>query len=89
MPAADNPGLVLGAVMGVCAARGRDKLTLITPRRIYDFGAWLEQLVAESTGKQGQGIIPVDREPLGSPAEGHRARVPPARVTVRATPSPG
>jgi transaldolase / glucose-6-phosphate isomerase len=68
VPAAENPGLLLGAVMGVCARHGRDKLTLITSPRICDFGAWLEQLVAESTGKQGEGIIPVDREPVGDPA---------------------
>jgi transaldolase/glucose-6-phosphate isomerase len=67
VPADENPGLFLGAVMGVCARHGRDKLTLIASPRIYDFGAWLEQLVAESTGKQGEGIIPVDREPLGNP----------------------
>jgi transaldolase/glucose-6-phosphate isomerase len=67
-PAAENPGLVLGAVLGVCAKHGRDKLTLITSPGIGDFGAWLEQLVAESTGKEGKGIIPVDGEPLGAPA---------------------
>jgi transaldolase/glucose-6-phosphate isomerase len=67
VPAAENPGLVLGATLGACATRGRDKLTLIASPRISDFGAWLEQLVAESTGKHGKGIIPVDREPLGAP----------------------
>ena len=67
VPAAENPGLVLGAVLGVCANRGRNKLTLVTSPRIYDFGAWLEQLIAESTGKEGKGIVPVDREPLGDP----------------------
>jgi transaldolase/glucose-6-phosphate isomerase len=67
VPAKDNPGLALGAVMGVCANHRRDKLTLITSPGIYDFGAWLEQLIAESTGKQGKGIIPVDREPLTMP----------------------
>ncbi len=65
--AGDNPGLVLGAILGVCAKHGRDKLTLITSPGISDFGAWLEQLVAESTGKEGKGIVPVDGEPLGSP----------------------
>jgi transaldolase/glucose-6-phosphate isomerase len=68
VPARENPGLALGAVLGVCARGGHDKLTLVTSPRISDFGAWLEQLVAESTGKQGQGIIPVDREPLGEPS---------------------
>jgi transaldolase/glucose-6-phosphate isomerase len=68
VPVEENPGLVLGAVLGVCARQGRDKLTLITSPRIYDFGAWLEQLIAESTGKEGKGIIPVDREPVGDPS---------------------
>jgi transaldolase / glucose-6-phosphate isomerase len=68
VPPAENPGLLLGAALGVCALQGRDKLTLVTSPRIYDFGAWLEQLIAESTGKQGKGIIPVDREPVGDPS---------------------
>jgi transaldolase / glucose-6-phosphate isomerase len=67
VPARDNPGVVLGAVIGVCARRGRDKLSLVASPAIADLGAWLEQLLAESTGKQGTGVIPVDREPLGSP----------------------
>jgi transaldolase/glucose-6-phosphate isomerase len=67
VPAADNPGLALGAVLGACATAGRDKLTLVTSSGIRDFGAWLEQLLAESTGKHGHGLIPVDREPLGAP----------------------
>jgi transaldolase/glucose-6-phosphate isomerase len=67
VPAADNPGLALGATIGVCAKGGRDKLTLVTSPAIGDLGAWLEQLLAESTGKQGHGVIPVDREPLGAP----------------------
>ncbi|PZR66078.1 MAG: transaldolase [Solirubrobacterales bacterium] len=67
VPAADNPGLALGAIIGTCATAGRDKLTLITSSGIRDFGAWLEQLLAESTGKHGKGVIPVDREPLGQP----------------------
>ncbi len=53
--------------MGVLGRRGRDKVTLILSPRIHDLGAWLEQLIAESTGKQGRGLIPVDRERLGSP----------------------
>ena len=64
----DNPGVVLGTILGVLAGRGRDKLTLIASPAIYDLGAWLEQLIAESTGKNGKGIIPVDRELLGAPA---------------------
>jgi transaldolase/glucose-6-phosphate isomerase len=65
--AKDNAGLVLGATIGVCANQGRDKLTLVTSPGVHDLGAWLEQLLAESTGKQGHGVIPVDREPLGEP----------------------
>jgi hypothetical protein len=66
--ASANPGVSLGLALGVAARAGRDKLSLVVSPRIYDLGAWLEQLVAESTGKNGQAIIPVDREPLGSPA---------------------
>ena len=58
-----NPGAVLGIILGAAAGR-RDKVTIITSRGISDLGAWLEQLLAESTGKQGKGIIPVDREQL-------------------------
>jgi transaldolase/glucose-6-phosphate isomerase len=68
VPAAENPGLVLGTVLGAAARRGRDKLTLIISPGIHDLGAWLEQLIAESTGKEGKGIIPVDREAAGAPA---------------------
>jgi len=59
-----NSGALLGAILGVCQTHGRDKLTIFTSPEIYDTGAWLEQLIAESTGKQGVSIIPVDREPL-------------------------
>jgi glucose-6-phosphate isomerase len=62
-----NPGVALGLVLGTAARLGMDKLTAIVSPRIYDLGAWLEQLVAESTGKNGHAIIPVDREPLGPP----------------------
>jgi transaldolase/glucose-6-phosphate isomerase len=65
--AADNPGLVLGTILGLAANHGIDKLTLIASPGIYDLGAWLEQLIAESTGKNGKGIIPVDRESPGPP----------------------
>lgn len=58
----DNPGVLLGTILGVAANRGRDKLTIIASPGISDLGAWLEQLIAESTGKAGKGIIPVDRE---------------------------
>ena len=63
-----NPGVQLGAVLGTLGKRGRDKVTLITSPAIGDLGAWLEQLLAESTGKQGKGLIPVDREEIGDPA---------------------
>ena len=66
VPASENPGVVLGAVLGVMAQRGQDKVTLITSPGIADFGAWLEQLLAESTGKVGKGLIPVDGEIVGA-----------------------
>ncbi len=67
VPIEDNPGAALGVIMGVLAGRGRDKITLAVSPAIHDLGAWLEQLLAESTGKAGKGLIPVDREPLGAP----------------------
>ncbi|HXE12421.1 MAG TPA: bifunctional transaldolase/phosoglucose isomerase [Bryobacteraceae bacterium] len=64
-PLSDNPAVRLGIVLGTAAADfGRDKVTLICSKTIYDIGAWLEQLLAESTGKIGKGLIPVDREPV-------------------------
>lgn len=60
-----NEGIVLGAVLGELALQGRDKLTLILPQSLATFGLWLEQLLAESTGKEGRGILPIDNEPLG------------------------
>jgi glucose-6-phosphate isomerase len=68
VPAPDNPGVVLGTILGVLARRGRDKVTLVASPGISDLGAWLEQLLAESTGKDGKGLIPVDREVVGPPA---------------------
>ncbi len=65
--AESNPGVVLGAILGTAAKAGRDKITIVASPAIYDVGAWLEQLIAESTGKQGHGIIPVDREELTAP----------------------
>ena len=62
-----NPGVLLGTILGVAANHGRDKITIITSPGIFDLGAWLEQLIAESTGKIGKGIIPVDRENLAKP----------------------
>ena len=62
-----NPGVLLGAILGTAAKEGVDKVTIISSPGISDLGAWLEQLIAESTGKQGKGIIPVDREKLAKP----------------------
>ena len=62
-----NPGAMLGIILGSAAILGGDKLTFVTSPAIHDLGAWLEQLIAESTGKQGKGIIPVDREELTGP----------------------
>jgi transaldolase/glucose-6-phosphate isomerase len=67
VPAAENPGVVLGAILGSAANQGRDKVTIISSPGISDLGAWLEQLLAESTGKIGKGIVPVDRERLADP----------------------
>jgi transaldolase/glucose-6-phosphate isomerase len=72
VPVEENPGVVLGLILGAAHNQGRNKLTLITSPGIGDLGAWLEQLVAESTGKEGKGIIPVDREtPAPPPAYGN------------------
>jgi glucose-6-phosphate isomerase len=65
VPAEQNPALRLGAAMGELALRGRDKLTLVFEPPLAPLGAWVEQLVAESTGKEGTGILPVDLEELG------------------------
>jgi transaldolase/glucose-6-phosphate isomerase len=65
VPVDDNPGVVLGIILGTLALNGRDKVTIVASPGISDLGAWLEQLIAESTGKEGHGIIPVDREQLG------------------------
>jgi len=67
VPVEKNPGVMLGIIMGTAAKAGRDKITLVTSPAISDLGAWLEQLIAESTGKLGKGIIPVDREKLAAP----------------------
>jgi glucose-6-phosphate isomerase len=66
-PIQNNPGVQLGLLLGTAANAGRDKITIFTSPEIYDLGAWLEQLIAESTGKQGKGITPVDREAIGAP----------------------
>ncbi|HEY8643072.1 MAG TPA: bifunctional transaldolase/phosoglucose isomerase [Candidatus Dormibacteraeota bacterium] len=67
VPVDKNPGVWLGAVFGTLAGLGRDKLTLIVTPKVRTFGYWLEQLIAESTGKQGTGIVPVEGEPVGKP----------------------
>ncbi len=66
-PARDNPGVMLGLQLAVCARQGRDKVTLVASPSLRGFGAWAEQLLAESTGKDGRGVIPVDGEELGQP----------------------
>ena len=63
----ENPGLLLGLVLGELAKAGRDKVTLVTSPKLWDLGAWLEQLLAESTGKNGRGLIPVDLEKIAAP----------------------
>jgi transaldolase / glucose-6-phosphate isomerase len=68
VPPQENPGVALGLAIGVLARHGRDKLTLVASPSIASFGAWAEQLIAESTGKNGKGVIPVDGEPLGAPS---------------------
>ena len=67
VPAAENPGAWLGAVFAEAAKVGRDKITIIAPPPIQSFGIWAEQLIAESTGKEGKGLVPVADEALGSP----------------------
>jgi glucose-6-phosphate isomerase len=63
----ENPAVKLGLIMGSAANAGRDKITIFTSPEIYDLGAWMEQLIAESTGKLGKGITPVDREAIAKP----------------------
>ncbi len=74
-PVEQNPGVMLGLIIGTAAKLGRDKITLVTSPGISDLGAWLEQLIAESTGKLGKGIIPVDREDLGAPESYGKDRI--------------
>ena len=75
LPADQSPGATLGAMMGESARAGRDKLTLALPEEIASFGSWVEQLIAESTGKENVGIVPVVGEPLGRPDAYGRDRV--------------
>ena len=64
VPPHENPGVQLGLAMGLAGLEGRDKVTILSSKKIADFGAWAEQLIAESTGKDGKGLIPIDGEPL-------------------------
>ncbi|MDB5624733.1 MAG: glucose-6-phosphate isomerase / transaldolase [Tardiphaga sp.] len=68
VPPSENPGVQLGLAMGHAGLAGRDKVTIFASKSIADFGAWAEQLIAESTGKNGKGLIPIDNETLGAPA---------------------
>jgi hypothetical protein len=71
----DAPGARFGAAIGGLATAGRDKLTIVTHPSVRAFGAWAEQLIAESTGKMGKGILPVEGEPLGAPSDYGNDRV--------------
>lgn len=68
VPPSENPGVQLGLAMGLAGLEGRDKVTILASKKIADFGAWAEQLIAESTGKDGKGLIPIEGEPLGDPS---------------------
>jgi transaldolase / glucose-6-phosphate isomerase len=68
VPPHENPGVQLGLAMGLAGLEGRDKVTILSSKKIADFGAWAEQLIAESTGKDGKGLIPIDGEPAGDVA---------------------
>jgi transaldolase/glucose-6-phosphate isomerase len=70
-----NPGVHLGVILGEAAVAGRDKLTVFASQSVSTVGSWLEQLLAESTGKQGKGIVPVDQEPIGGPESYGQDRV--------------
>ena len=67
VPAAANPGISLGVLLGICQKHGRDKVTFVLSSSINSFGYWVEQLLAESTGKEGRGLIPVNGELPGTP----------------------
>lgn len=69
VPVRENPGVILGAILGTACNNGRDKITLVASPGISTMGAWLEQLLAESTGKEGKGLIPVDGEALAGPED--------------------
>jgi len=85
---AENPAVQLGLILGSAANAGRDKITIFTSPEIYDLGAWMEQLIAESTGKLGKGITPVDREAIAAPAVYGNDRIF-AYVRLAGTSDPG
>ena len=85
VPAEENPGVALGAILGTLAGSGRDKVTFVISPAIYDLGAWLEQLLAESTGKEDKALIPIDLEDVGPPEVYGDDRV---FVYIRLTPTP-
>jgi transaldolase/glucose-6-phosphate isomerase len=68
VPPSENPGVQLGLALGQAGLDGRDKVTILSSRKVADFGAWAEQLIAESTGKDGKGLVPIDGETLGEPS---------------------
>jgi transaldolase/glucose-6-phosphate isomerase len=68
VPPHENPGVQLGLAMGLAGLEGRDKVTIFSSRKVADFGAWAEQLIAESTGKEGKGLIPIDGETIAGPS---------------------
>ncbi|MCW5701686.1 MAG: bifunctional transaldolase/phosoglucose isomerase [Bradyrhizobium sp.] len=68
VPPHENPGVQLGLAMGLAGLQGRDKVTIFSSKKVADFGAWAEQLIAESTGKEGKGLIPIDGETIGEPS---------------------
>jgi transaldolase/glucose-6-phosphate isomerase len=68
VPAGENPGARLGVIIGECARAGRDKLTVVADPQVESFGLWVEQLIAESTGKEGKGVVPIAGEPLAAPS---------------------
>jgi glucose-6-phosphate isomerase len=75
MSPGQNPGAVLGAILGTLAGSGRDKLTLFTSPSLSGIGLWIEQLIAESTGKEGKGIIPIIAEPIVEPSQYSNDRI--------------
>ncbi len=86
-PLAENPGVSLGLALGALAANGRDKVTFRTSAPLEPLGGWLEQLIAESTGKSGQGILPVDREPA-APAPSYGSDRVFVVLSLRGSPPP-